>query len=74
MIEYRLPILVIREKTLKATVWVCNQFFENSLLGAVTIPLHKIFLPDSLCDVYNNNYKVLSDFIIEDWYPLSYLK
>jgi len=74
MIEYRLPIIVIREKTLKATVWVCDRFLENSLLGTVTIPLHKIFIQDTLCDVYNNKIKIISDCKIEDWYPLSYLK
>ena len=57
-----------------ATVWVCERFFENSLLGAVTIPLHDIFLPDLLCNVYNNKYEFISEFKSEDWYPLSDLE
>lgn len=38
-----MPLDVVKGRTLQATVWDCDRFQENVFLGAVKIPLEKIF-------------------------------
>lgn len=68
-----MPIDLIREKILKVTVWACESFFENTFLGAVSIPLENIFPSHLLIDsVHNENIVCThSNIQIEDWYHLT---
>ena len=71
-LEYRMPLDVVRCRTLQATLWDCDRFQENIFLGAVTIPLESYF-PDSPKH-YSNDGQVIgvtSGIKIENWYPLS---
>jgi phosphatidylinositol-4-phosphate 3-kinase len=38
-IEYRLPLDIIRQKTLQVSVWHYDPLQENNFLGGVSIPL-----------------------------------
>jgi len=44
MLEYRIPLDVVKCRTLQATVWDNSQFQENIFLGSVTLPLEKMSL------------------------------
>ena len=44
MLEYRIPLEVVKCRTLQATVWDSNQFQENMFLGSVTLPLNNLDL------------------------------
>ena len=71
-LEYRMPLDVVRCRTLQATLWDCDRFQENMFLGAVTIPLESYF-PDNPKN-YSNDGQVIgvtSGIKIENWYPLS---
>lgn len=57
MLEYRLPIDVIRHRTLHATVWHYDSLQENQFLGGVEIPLSTLSLRQDTVA----------------WYPLQYL-
>jgi len=55
MLEYRMPLDIVRCRTLQATIWDCDRFQENMFLGAVTIPLNDL----------QANHEVTK------WYPLT---
>eukprot|EP00092_Neocalanus_flemingeri_P001614 GFUD01001721.1.p1 GENE.GFUD01001721.1~~GFUD01001721.1.p1 ORF type:complete len:1837 (+),score=416.06 GFUD01001721.1:479-5989(+) len=44
MLEYRIPLDVVKCRTLQATVWDSSQFQENMFLGSATIQLDKVDL------------------------------
>ena len=44
MLEYRIPLDVVKCRTLQATVWDNSQFQENMFLGSATIQLDKVDL------------------------------
>ena len=70
-LEYRMPLDVVRCRTLQATLWDCDRFQENMFLGAVTIPLEKYF-PDSRRS-YGTDGAVVglsSGIKVEKWYAL----
>jgi len=52
MLEYRMPLDVIRCRTLQATIWDYDRFQENMFLGAVTIPLDKLEANDEKSSWY----------------------
>ena len=54
-LEYRMPLDIVRCRTLQATIWDCDRFQENMFLGAVTIPLNDL----------QANHEVTK------WYPLT---
>ena len=54
MLEYRLPLDFVQNRTLQATVWVHDTFQENEFLGGVSLNL--------------NRYDLKSEII--DWFPL----
>ena len=41
-LEYRMPLDIVRCRTLQATIWEYSRFQENSFLGAVTLPLQSL--------------------------------
>lgn len=41
-LEYRLPLSIVRERQLEATVWSRDPLQENEFLGAVCLPLADI--------------------------------
>ncbi|XP_026313861.1 phosphatidylinositol 4-phosphate 3-kinase C2 domain-containing subunit alpha isoform X2 [Hyposmocoma kahamanoa] len=57
MLEYRLPIDVIRHRSLQATVWHYDSLQENQFLGGVMIPLANLPLREETVA----------------WYPLEYI-
>ncbi|XP_013196087.2 phosphatidylinositol 4-phosphate 3-kinase C2 domain-containing subunit alpha isoform X1 [Amyelois transitella] len=57
MLEYRLPIEVIQNRSLQATVWHYDSLQENQFLGGVVIPLHSLPLREETLA----------------WYPLEYI-
>lgn len=57
MLEYRLPIDVIKERSLQATVWNYDSLQENQFLGGVMIPLNSLPLREETVA----------------WYPLEYI-
>ncbi|XP_049865129.1 phosphatidylinositol 4-phosphate 3-kinase C2 domain-containing subunit alpha isoform X2 [Pectinophora gossypiella] len=57
MLEYRLPIEVITNRSLQATVWHYDSLQENQFLGGVVIPLNSLPLRQETVA----------------WYPLEYI-
>ncbi|CAK1578120.1 unnamed protein product [Parnassius mnemosyne] len=57
MLEYRLPLEVVRSRSLQATVWHYDSLQENQFLGGVVIPLSSIPLREETVA----------------WYPLEYI-
>ncbi|KAJ2950783.1 hypothetical protein O0L34_g9048 [Tuta absoluta] len=57
MLEYRLPIDVVRNRSLQATVWNYDSLQENQFLGGVVIPLNSLNLRQETVA----------------WYPLEYI-
>ncbi|XP_063635795.1 phosphatidylinositol 4-phosphate 3-kinase C2 domain-containing subunit alpha [Cydia splendana] len=57
MLEYRLPIDVVQNRCLQATVWHYDSLQENTFLGGVTIPLNTLPLRQETVA----------------WYPLEYI-
>lgn len=57
MLEYRLPIDVIKDRKLQATVWHYDSLQENQFLGGVDIPLANLPLREETVA----------------WYPLEYI-
>lgn len=57
MLEYRLPIEVIKNRSLQATVWNYDSLQENQFLGGVVIPLSSLPLREETVA----------------WYPLEYI-
>lgn len=39
MLEYRMPLEVIKERTLEATIWNHDTLQENEFLGGIRLPL-----------------------------------
>ncbi|XP_015599951.1 phosphatidylinositol 4-phosphate 3-kinase C2 domain-containing subunit beta isoform X3 [Cephus cinctus] len=44
MLEYRMPIEVIKERTLEATIWNHDTLQENEFLGGIRLPLGRLNL------------------------------
>ncbi|XP_071564109.1 phosphatidylinositol 4-phosphate 3-kinase C2 domain-containing subunit beta isoform X3 [Temnothorax nylanderi] len=44
MLEYRMPLEVIRERTLEATIWNHDTLQENEFLGGISLPLGRLDL------------------------------
>ncbi|KAL6435970.1 hypothetical protein ACFW04_005656 [Cataglyphis niger] len=44
MLEYRMPLDVIRERTLEATIWNHDTLQENEFLGGISLPLGRLDL------------------------------
>lgn len=57
MLEYRLPIEVVKNRSLQATVWHYDSLQENQFLGGVVIPLNSLPLREETVA----------------WYPLEYI-
>ncbi|KAI8440019.1 hypothetical protein MSG28_001453 [Choristoneura fumiferana] len=57
MLEYRLPIDVVENRSLQATVWHYDSLQENTFLGGVVIPLNTLPLRQETVA----------------WYPLEYI-
>lgn len=57
MLEYRLPLDVIKTRSLQATVWNYDSLQENQFLGGVVIPLGSLNLRQETVA----------------WYPLEYI-
>ncbi|RVE42898.1 hypothetical protein evm_012453 [Chilo suppressalis] len=57
MLEYRLPIEVVKNRSLQATVWHYDSLQENQFLGGVVIPLNSLPLRQETVA----------------WYPLEYI-
>lgn len=57
MLEYRLPIEVVQNRSLQATVWHYDSLQENQFLGGVVIPLNSLPLRQETVA----------------WYPLEYI-
>ncbi|CAB3258183.1 unnamed protein product [Arctia plantaginis] len=57
MLEYRLPLDVIKNRCLQATVWNYDSLQENQFLGGVVIPLSSLRLREETVA----------------WYPLEYI-
>ncbi|CAH2232631.1 jg6585 [Pararge aegeria aegeria] len=57
MLEYRLPLEVIKNRSLQATVWNYDSLQENQFLGGVVIPLSSLNLKEETVA----------------WYPLEYI-
>jgi len=53
MLEYRIPLEVVKCRTLQATVWDSSQFQENMFLGSVQVPLGKVDLAEGLEEWYS---------------------
>lgn len=47
-LEYRMPLQVIKLKTLQITVWSHDSLQENEFLGGVQIPLNNINLKEEM--------------------------
>lgn len=47
-LEYRMPMAVIRLKTLQVTVWSHDSLQENEFLGGVQIPLADLNLKEEI--------------------------
>jgi len=43
-LEYRMPLEVIRERTLEATIWNHDTLQENEFLGGISLPLRRLDL------------------------------
>ena len=71
-LEYRMPIDVVKCRTLQATLWDCGTVWENMFLGAVTIPLETFFSDsDTHHGVDKQVIGVTSSMKVESWYPLT---
>lgn len=57
MLEYRLPMEVVVQRSLQATVWNYDSLQENQFLGGVVIPLNTLPLRQETVA----------------WYPLEYI-
>ncbi|XP_045763916.1 phosphatidylinositol 4-phosphate 3-kinase C2 domain-containing subunit alpha isoform X1 [Maniola jurtina] len=57
MLEYRLPLEVVKNRSLQATVWNYDSLQENQFLGGVVIPLNSLNLREETVA----------------WYPLEYI-
>ncbi|XP_061378857.1 phosphatidylinositol 4-phosphate 3-kinase C2 domain-containing subunit alpha isoform X2 [Danaus plexippus] len=57
MLEYRLPLDVVKNRSLQATVWHYDSLQENEFLGGVVIPLSSLNLREETVS----------------WYPLEYI-
>ncbi|XP_020281887.1 phosphatidylinositol 4-phosphate 3-kinase C2 domain-containing subunit beta isoform X1 [Pseudomyrmex gracilis] len=44
MLEYRMPLEVIKERTLEATIWNHDTLQENEFLGGISLPLGRLDL------------------------------
>ncbi|KAK6626146.1 hypothetical protein RUM43_006451 [Polyplax serrata] len=53
MLEYRLPLEVIRQRTLEATIWSHDTLQENEFLGGVLLSLHTFPLEKETCEWYS---------------------
>lgn len=51
-LEYRLPLDLVRTRTLQATVWSHDALQENEFLGGVTLDLESLPLNQETCDWY----------------------
>ncbi|XP_016845918.1 phosphatidylinositol 4-phosphate 3-kinase C2 domain-containing subunit beta isoform X2 [Nasonia vitripennis] len=58
MLEYRMPLEVIKDRTLEATIWNHDTLQENEFLGGVRLPLNRIDLTNE----------------IVEWFPLGGLR
>ncbi|PSN54649.1 hypothetical protein C0J52_01070 [Blattella germanica] len=58
MLEYRMPLEIIRKRRLQATIWNHDTLQENEFLGCVLLPLENV-------DLHSE---------IEEWYPLGNLQ
>jgi len=52
-LEYRMPLDVVRYKTLQATVWSHDSLQENEFLGGIILELHEIDLNSETTRWYN---------------------
>ncbi|XP_058806071.1 phosphatidylinositol 4-phosphate 3-kinase C2 domain-containing subunit beta isoform X2 [Phymastichus coffea] len=50
MLEYRMPIGVIKERTLEATIWNHDTLQENEFLGGIRLPLSRIDLTKEIIE------------------------
>ncbi|XP_077294869.1 phosphatidylinositol-4-phosphate 3-kinase catalytic subunit Pi3K68D [Arctopsyche grandis] len=57
MLEYRLPLEIVRARSLQVTVWHHDSLQENQFLGGVLLPLHSMPLNPE----------------ITEWFPLQYM-
>lgn len=55
-LEYRMPLQIIRLKTLQVTVWGNDPLQENEFLGGVQIPLNSLDLKEEIIGWHRLNF------------------
>ncbi|XP_046429789.1 phosphatidylinositol 4-phosphate 3-kinase C2 domain-containing subunit beta isoform X2 [Neodiprion fabricii] len=53
MLEYRMPIEVIKDRTLEATIWNHDTLQENEFLGGIRLPLQRLNLTNETIEWFS---------------------